>query len=272
MDQIDDTQTAEQQTARCDLTPEEKAEIADAAASNRQLAASFVDDLADHLLNLAKATDKISADEFAGQLWTWAAAMARHLEAGTDHGSQPTVADLRASLHALSRDADKLLNSLARLPIEAFDGLGQAFGGDQALTDYQEFAAGEACVRQSIIQVDELCRAAKRAAEACDGTRTKDGPKNRRQNVRRMAVEELALAWWILTGKKPTRRVYNTRHERGGDSFGEFQEFVIAALEPVFGKTEASQGIDGVIKGVLANMAETDLQLQTRFFHVKTMT
>jgi len=51
-------------------------------------------------------------------------------------------------------------------------------------------------------------------------------------------------------------------------SYGKFQEFAIAAQEPLFGATEAASGIDAIIKYVIVDMAKTDQQSRSRFFHI----
>jgi hypothetical protein len=262
-------ETVRYRQARQKMTKEEKAAERTLAEPARKLAAQYDAALAAKLLELAQA-DKIPADEFAGQLRTWAAAMAAHLEAGTDHGSQPTVADIRAKFQKLSRDAGKLMKSLAHLPVEAYAGLGHAVSDGDDLTEYQVKAEAQAYIGKSILQLDELRHATISAAEDCDGTDTKDGPKNRRQDVRRLAVRELGLAWWMFTNKKPTRQVRGTDHSDKGKNYGRFQEFVVMALEPLYGEKEARSGIDAVIKDLVADMEKTPQSNTSRFFHVET--
>ena len=236
--------------------------------TDRALAERYDDDLAENLLKLAKATDKISTDEFAAQLWTWASATAELLQSGLDHGRHPTVADLRSELQKLSKGVHEFMGSLASLPTAAYPGLGQALCRDAEFDEYRNFAEAEAFIQQAIQQMDALHHAASRAADECDGRASKDGAKNRRQSVRRMATMELGMAWQVLTGKRPTRRNHNLDHGDTGESYGEFQEFVMAALTPLFGEKEAASGVDGVIRKVVAAMEKTPSKTEACFFHI----
>lgn len=230
-------------------------------ATGRELDAIYNVGLAQQLLALANAADKIDPEEFSAQLWTWAMAMADLLENRQDQKTNPALAEVRKELR-------RTTNTLSRLSVEARIRISEQLSGISELTNKRVSTEAGQDAATNIHLVDQVTAAAHQAANACYDPKIKDGPKNRRQDVRRVATKELGLAWRLLTDKKPTRQVRGPDHFERGKSYSKFQEFVIAALKPLFGGDEASSGIDAIIKDVIADMEKTPSPEETRFFHM----
>ena len=229
-------------------------------AAGRELDTIFNVDLAQRLLALADAKNKIDAEEFSAQLWTWAMAIADLLENRLDKITSPALVEVRKELR-------RLTITLSRLSVEARGRLSEQLSGISEMADSRVAPKGNKAAALNVFQVNQFIAAANQAAVNCYDGKIKDGPKNRRQSVRRTAVIELGIAWYLLTGKRPTRRDRGFKVEGGGRNYGEFQDFVVAALEPLFGE-EAQSGIDKLIKDAIKNMEETPQQKTSRFFHI----
>jgi len=236
--------------------------------TDRELSERYDDELAETLLEIADAARKITANDFAGQLWNWASMNAEILRDTLDYETNPNIDRVRKELNNLSTQAEGLVVSLSRLTLEARVELERNLEGDTKATNYDLLIKSEEMIRQNLIQTDFVRRAAKGAANDCDGTSIKDGPKNRITAVRKQAVRELGVAWKMLTGERPARKIHGRDHPDTGQNYGPFEPFAVAALSPLFGEALAQSGIDDAIKQVAADMGKRPNDYWSRFFHI----
>ena len=76
--------------------------------ANRELATAYNDALAELLLKIANAEDKITAAAFSGQLFNWPGTNARILRNELNFNIKPTTPSIRKELKSISSAADKL--------------------------------------------------------------------------------------------------------------------------------------------------------------------
>ncbi len=207
-------------------------------------------------------------EDFSAQLWTWASSISHLLVDAEDRVTRPMLKDVRKELRQLSTRTKTLLGSMVHLSVEARIRLSEQLRVDPGLVDTLELQEAEQMVSQNILQLGQLLLAVDLAAKNCFAPSIKDGEGTRHRNVRREATRELSFAWHILTRKRPTRRVHGLDHGDKGKSYGEFQDFVVVALEPLFGSKDASTGIDDVIRDAIATMGKTGASSCSHFFHI----
>ena len=236
--------------------------------TDQELAARYDDDLAEALLEKAKATDKIPPDEFAGQLWNWACANAKTLRRELDFEINPATADVRKELDTVHKHARSLYGSLVFLSSDASATLSSELSGDPDTEQLNVFLSGHSELLELMSRLDDLCPAAEAASKRWDGAKIKVARYGRIVLARKRAVDELAVAWNVITGERPKfrRRSYNS--EKVGTGYGPFRDFVVMALEPIFGASFGEKGLDAVVQGVVTGMINMPDDYGSDIFHL----
>jgi hypothetical protein len=234
--------------------------------SGREIADAYNIELAEKLLNIANAEDKITAATFSVQLSNWAGTNLRVLNDELNLKTNPTTMATRTELKNVISAADKLNERLMSLSNDAAQSIHKQFVNNPEFNELQIMLDGQNVLNNIMLSLDALSSVSM-AAFKTPRSENK-GIKQRRTVVRKNCVGELAFAWVLLTGEMPTRLVHGPDHYKSGLPYGPFYDFAIMALEPIFGKTDSAQGIDDVIKVVIRDMGKNLDLFSCVYFHM----
>ena len=233
--------------------------------TDEQLIELYDKNLAATLLKYARVEDNVCAGEYSIQISKWAIRTAAILRTELDFEHNPKTRDVRDELKTIPLQVQKFSSLLTSLSEDATNALCRSLSniGEPDVSEVPQsnlkhnlarMAQGKVMLGNLIDHLDRLVPASTAAAQEWHGFKKMDGPVLRWNSVRKDAVEDLAGCWQCLTGNQPTRLIRGADHTARGTPYGPFQDFVVAALEPLFGKDAASTGIDDVIKDVIASM------------------
>ena len=237
------------------------------APTGSEITTVYNEALAEQLLKIAKAKNKITTDSLASKLLFWALHTEEQLRNDSDGGLNPNTTQIKKDLLEVSDLSQQLIQKLKNTYVDAFMSLTQELGGESTSDSLVDICRGDGVLTDTLIALESLDKAAVSAARKQDGRYIKRGPHLLWNATRKQAVAEIGVLWWALTGSPPRRRTRNADHGDTGKAYGPWRDFVLITLRPLFGE-DTERGIDAVLQAVVSGMKNNPSNYNSDFFHL----